>query len=101
MGVTSRIPVVGGLAFIERVRRQPATFEVSLVPEPGSRYFPQAIAVVAGGEKLGFVAPEVAKDYFDVISSAVTPPVVPARRAQLSDHETSGVELLLDFSSLA
>jgi hypothetical protein len=99
--VIERIPVVGGLAYIERVRRQPSAFVATLVAEPGNRYFPQAIAVTAGGDKLGYVAPEVARRYFDPISAAGPSPMTcAARRAARSDHETSGVVLLLDFSAL-
>jgi hypothetical protein len=101
MSVIERIPVVAGLAYIEHVRRQPSAFVATLVAEPGNRYFPQAIAVTAGGDKLGYVAPEVARRYFDPISAAGPSPVTcPARRGPVSDHETSGVELLLDFSTL-
>src|SRR5436190_17927877 len=32
--VLSRIPVVGGVAYIERVRRLPAAFTATLAPEP-------------------------------------------------------------------
>ena len=61
--VTSRIPVVAGLAF-EQVRRQPSSFEATLVAEPGKRYFARAIAVMSpAGEKLGYVAPELALHY--------------------------------------
>jgi hypothetical protein len=101
VSVTGRIPVVAGLAYIERVRRQPSAFVATLIAEPGNRYFPHAIAVTADGDKLGYVAPEVARRYFDPISAAGPSPVTcPARRAAGSDHETSGVELLLDFSGL-
>lgn len=98
MSVLARVPVVGGLAYIERVRRQPASFEVTLEAEPGNRYFPQAIAVMSAGQKLGYVAPEVSRRYFDQISATVPAPTCPARRGTTADHETSGVELLLDFS---
>jgi hypothetical protein len=98
--LSTRVPVVAGLAYIERVRRQPSSFEATLVAEPGNRYLPNAIAVMVAGEKLGYVAPEVAGDYAASISGSSTPVTVPARRASRSDHETSGVELLLDFSDL-
>ncbi len=93
--------MVAGVAYIERVRRLPSTFTVTLVPEPGNRYFRHAIAVIASGEKVGYVAPEVARRYFDAAKSAASPIECPARRAAVSDHETSGVELLLDFSNLS
>ena len=98
--VLQRIPVVGGVAYIERVRRLPPTFIATLVPEPDNRYFRHAIAVLASGEKVGYVAPEVAHRYYDGVRSATSAVECPARRATSSDHETSGVELILDFSSL-
>ena len=100
MSVLTRVPVVAGLAFIEHVRRQPSSFEVTLAAEPGNRYFRRAIAVMVGEQKLGYVAPEVALEYFDPISAATPAPVCQARRSLPSDHETSGVELLLDFTPL-
>jgi hypothetical protein len=95
-----RIPVVAGLAFIERTRRLPSSFTATLLPEPDNRYFRHAIAVTANGDKVGYVAPEIARGYFAAVTDrvAVSPVMVPARRASRSDHDTSGVEWLLDFS---
>ncbi len=98
--VRSRVPVVAGLAYREQLTRRPSSFEATLVAEPGNRFFRQAIAVMAGDEKLGYVAPEVALRYFELLSAPTTPLTCPARRSAASDHETSGVELLLDFSAL-
>ena len=98
--ILERIPVVGGLGYVERVRRLPSTFTAVLVAEPGNRYFRHAIAVLASGEKVGYVAPEIAVRYFAAVTGAATPVTCPARRAAPSDHESSGVELLLDFSRL-
>jgi hypothetical protein len=99
--VLHRIPVVAGLAYIERVRPLPPRFTATLVAEPDNRYFRHAIAVVGSGQKVGYVAPEVARRYFDAVKRSASPIECPARRATESDRETSGVELLLDFSSLA
>src|SRR4051812_25035464 len=98
--VRARIPVVAGLAYIERLRRRPSSFEVTLVPEPENRYFRQAVAVMAGGDKLGYVAPEVALRYFEPITAATVAMVCSARRSAPIDRETSGVELFLDFSGM-
>jgi len=95
-----RIPVVGGLAYVERLKRLPATFPVTLVTEPDNRYFRHAIAVLANGEKVGYVAPEIAPHYYDAIHVATAPVTCLAHRGTASDHETSGVELLLDCSGL-
>jgi hypothetical protein len=100
--IVRRIPVVASLAYIERVRRLPSTFAATLVPEPGHRYFRHPIAVAAGGEKIGYVAPEVAAQCYDeiVAASEKGPVTCPARRGSSADHATSGVELLLDFTGL-
>ena len=97
-----RIPVVAGLAYVERVRRLPSSFTATLVPEPNNRYLPHAIAVVANGEKVGYVAPEISRQYFEsCVAPEGSPPMqCPARRASQTDHEMSGVELLLDFTSI-
>jgi len=97
----SRIPVVAGLGYVERVRRLPSTFTSTLVPEPDNRYFRHAIAVVVNGEKVGYVAPEIAGRYYGaVVAHAGAPVTCPARRGSTADHETSGIELLLDFTTL-
>ena len=98
--ILQRIPVVAGIAYLERVSRLPSTFTATLSVETGNRYFRHAIAVTAGGEKVGYVAPEIAIDYYDAVRSAPSALQCPARRASAADHETSGVELLLDFTNL-
>jgi hypothetical protein len=95
-----RIPVVAGLAFIERVRQLPSSFTATLAPEPGNRYFPHAIAVLADGEKVGYVAPEVSVHYFEPVKDYNGVVTCPSYRGTPADHETSGVELLLDFGTL-
>ena|SRR5215210_1716192 len=97
----SRVPMVAGVAYKERVRRLPTSFTATLAPEPDNRYFPHAIAVQFHGEKIGYVAPEVAAGLYDSVTSASAPIACPARRAAPVDHDTSGVEVLLDFSGLS
>ena len=98
--VRSRIPVVAGVAYREQLTRRPSSLVATLVAEPANPFFRHGIAVVEGEDKLGYVAPEVALAYFELLSSATPPMTCPARRGSASDHETSGVELLLDFSAL-
>jgi hypothetical protein len=98
--VMRRIPVVAGLAYIERIRQLPSSFTATLAPEPDNRCFRHAIAVLGDGKKVGYVAPEVAVHYFDPLKGHAGIVTCPARRGARSDHETSGVELLLDFSAL-
>ena len=99
--IVTRIPVVGGLGYAEHVRTLPAQFTAQLQAEPDNRYFRHAIAVVVNGGKAGYVAPEVAAGLFDAVAAASAPLSCPGRRASRSDHDTSGVELLLDFSGLS
>src|SRR3954468_3522315 len=98
--VKSRVPVVASVAYREQLAKRPSSFEVTLIAEPGNRFFRHAIAVMGREDKLGYVAPEVARGYFELLSAATPPITCPARRGTASDHETSGVELLLNFSSL-
>ena len=98
--VLSRIPVVAGLAYAERVRRLPSSFTATLAIEAGNRYFPHAIAVLGNGEKVGYVAPEVARGFYAAIQNYTGVVTCPARRGTRADHEASGVELLLDFTGL-
>jgi len=92
--------VVGGLAYIEHVRRVPSSFTATLRVEPENRYFPDAIAVVVAGAKVGYIAPELARGFHASIAAAPEPVTCPGRRATHTDHETSGVELFLDFTNV-
>jgi hypothetical protein len=94
----SRISVVAGLGYVERVRELPPSFQATLVAEPDNRYFQHAIAVVVNGAKVGYVAPEIATNVYDAVKEAAQPITCPGRCALPSDHGSSGVELLLDFS---
>ena len=95
-----RIPMVGGLGYIDRVRRLPSILTVELLPERDHRYFLYPIAVMAQGQRVGYVAPEIARRYHALLLAQLNPVTCPARRASLYDHQSSGVELILDFSSL-
>lgn len=99
--ILHRIPVVGGLGYVERVRRLPPRFTAALQPERDNRYFPQAVAVFVEGQRVGYLAPEIGRRYHEPLSGwAGEPPTCPGRCASVSDHQGSGVELLLDFSGL-
>lgn len=101
MSLSARVPVVGALAYVERVCQLQREFTATLSVEPDNGYFRHAIAVSAETGKLGYVAPEVAGRYYEIIKAAPAPVTCPARRASHSDHETSGVELLLDLTGVA
>jgi hypothetical protein len=98
--IMRRIPVVAGLAYMERVRRLPSSTTATLVVEPPNRYFPHPIAVIANGEKVGYVAPEIARRYHEPLQTHTGVVTCPVRRGSRVDHETSGLELLLDFTAL-
>jgi hypothetical protein len=100
VSVMQRIPVVAGLAYMERVRRLQSSLTATLVLESQNRYFPHAIAVVVDGEKVGYVAPEIARLYHDPLKAYAGVVTCPVRRGSRADHETSGVELLADFTAL-
>ena len=95
-----RIPVVTGLAYIERVRRLPLPATLTLQAERGNRYFLQAVAVLADGEKVGYVAPEIARRYYGPLAAHPSAVTCPARHGSHADQVNSGVELVLDFTAL-
>jgi hypothetical protein len=92
--------VVAGVAYRERLAALPASFTAALSIEPENRYFRHAIAVAVDGAKIGYVAPEVATAYYDVVKSSASPITCPGRRSSSIDHEQSGVDVLLDFSGI-
>jgi hypothetical protein len=98
--IQRRVPVVAGLAYVEQLQQLPTSFTATLVAEPDNRYFRHALAVLGHGARVGYVAPEIAIHYFEPVKAHGAPVSCPARRASVSDHHTSGVELLLDFSAL-
>ena len=95
-----RIPMVAGLAYIDKVRRLPSQSTVTLQPERENRYFLHAIAVLVDGEKVGYVAPEIARRYHAPMLAHAGALTCPARQATAFDRQESGVELILDFSDL-
>lgn len=96
----SRVPVVGGLGYVERVRRLPSSFTAVVVPEPENRYYPNAVAVLVNGEKVGYLPPEISRRYFEPLKAmAGLPPSCPGRHATPSDRQSFGVELVLDFGA--
>jgi len=98
--ILRRVPVVAGIAFLEQVRRLPSAFTATLRVEAENRYFRHAIVVIAAGEKVGYVAPEVARSYYERVRDAAGPLSCPGRRGRHIDHESSGIELFLDFTPL-
>ena len=95
----AHVPVAAGAAYIERVRQLPSKFTVTLRADPGSRFNHTAVAVVSGGETIGYLPPEISRRYFDTLKDG--PGVdVPGRHASLAMVEDTGVEVLLDLTGV-
>ena len=74
-------------------------FTATLVAEPDNRFNRSAVAVHAGGGKIGYLPPEISSHYFDALKGA---PAVecPGRRAPVSAHENTGTDVLLDLTGV-
>ena len=95
----TRVPVVAGPAYYERIQRLPSKFTATLVPEPDNRFNHTAVAVLAAGEKIGYLPPEISRHYFDAIKGHSSPDC-PGRRASVSAHENTGTDVLLDLTGI-
>jgi hypothetical protein len=62
------ISLVSGLAFRERLQQLPAEFQATLRVEPGNPYNPRAVAVVGPTGKIGYVAPELARELYERVA---------------------------------
>ncbi len=98
---TGHVPVVAAPAYLERVRPLPTQFTATLAAEPENRFNPAAIAVLSGGNKIGYLPPEISRHYVDAVKAASAPVTCPARRAPDAEYEDTGVMVLLDFTALA
>jgi hypothetical protein len=93
------IPVVAGLAYVERVRRLPSRFTATLAAEPDNRFNLKAVAVLVDGDKVGYLPPELSRHYFDALKAGAQAEC-PGRHAPVAEQRDTGVLLLLDFTSL-
>jgi len=95
----TRVPVVACAAFVERVRQLPSRFTVSLRAEPANRFNHTAVAILSGGEVIGYLPPELSKRYFETLKDS--PGIeVPGRHASVAMREDTGVEVLLDLTGV-
>jgi len=94
---TRRLPVVAGLAYIERVRRLPSRFTATLKPEPDNRFNHRAVVVMVNGEKVGYLPPELSHHYFT--PGANQSVECPGRHAPHSALENTGVVLILESAA--
>jgi hypothetical protein len=95
----THIPVAAGPAYAERIQRLHSKFTATLKPEPENRFNHAAVAVLAGGEKIGYLPPEISRHYFDPLQSGSLVEC-PGRRAPLSAHENTGIDILLDLTGV-
>ena len=67
--------------------------------EPGNRFNLSAVAVTVGGEKIGYLPPEISRHYFASLKDT-SGAECQGRRAPLSSHENTGTDLLLDLTGV-
>lgn len=95
----THVPVAAGPAYIERIQRLPSKFTATLKAEPGNRFNVAAVAVYAAGEKIGYLPPEISRHYFETLKDGHGADCS-GRRAPLSAHENTGVDVLLDLTGV-
>ena len=96
----THVPVVAGPAYLERIRRLPSKFSVTLTAEADNRFNRTAVAVLAAGEKVGYLPPDISVHYFDALKDGLAVECQ-GRHASVSAQENTGVEILLDLTGVA
>jgi hypothetical protein len=73
-----------------------------LKAEPENRFSLTAVAVLASGEIVGYLPPDIARRYFERLKALPggTGVECPGRRAPVSAHEDTGVDILLDLTGV-
>jgi hypothetical protein len=99
MDPIAHVPLVAGPAYFERIQRLPSKFSATLTREPDNRFNLAAVAVYAAGEKIGYLPPELSHHYFGGLPENGAE--CQGRRAPLSAHENTGVDVLLDLTGVA
>ena len=102
MNAASHIPVVGSLAYRERLDGVPEAFQATLVPEPDNRYFLHAIAVHAPSGKIGYIAPEASRGRYEAVKAAASSGATvscPARRAGSDRSSQGAIAVFVDLSA--
>jgi hypothetical protein len=99
MHPNAHVPVVAGPAYFDRIQRLPSKFTVTLRAEPDNRFNLTAVAVMAAGEKIGYLPPDISPHYFEALKNGAAAEC-PGRRAPLSAHENTGVDVLIDLTGV-
>ena len=95
----THVPVAAGPAYAERIQRLHSKFTVRLKAEPENRFNHTAVAVLADGQTVGYLPPEISRHYFESLKGTQGVDC-PGRRAPRSAQENTGVEILLDLTGL-
>ena len=95
----SHVPVAAGPAYAEAIQRLPSKFTATLTAEPDNRFNLAAVAVIASGEKIGYLPPEISRHYFGALKDK--PADCPGRRAPMAAHENTGTDVLLDLTGVS
>ena len=95
----THVPVAAGPAYAEAIQRLPSKFTATLRAEPANRFNHAAVAVMASGEKIGYLPPEISRHYFTALKDAQGVDC-PGRRAPRSAHENTGTDILLDLTGV-
>jgi hypothetical protein len=95
----THVPVAAGPAYAEHIQRLPSKFTATLRPDPDNRFNLTAVAVYAGGEKVGYLPADLSRAYHPAVAAAAIE--CPGRRAPVSSHENTGTDLLLDLTGVA
>jgi hypothetical protein len=96
----THVPVAAGPAYLERIQRLHSKFTVALKAEPENRFNLTAVAVLAEGEKVGYLPPDISRHYFEPLKATGGPVECQGRRAPATAHEDTGVDILLDLTGL-
>jgi hypothetical protein len=91
--------VAAGPAYAEAIQRLPSKFTVTLAVEPGNRFSLTAVVVLASGEKIGYLPPEIARHYFGALQGTLGVECQ-GRRAPVAAHENTGTDILLDLTGV-
>jgi hypothetical protein len=95
----THIPVAAGPAYADAIQRLPSKFTATLTAEPDNRFNFTAVAVLASGQKIGYLPPEISRHYFEALEG--TPgSECQGRRAPMSSHENTGTDVLLDLTGV-
>ena len=94
----THVPLAAGPAYAERIQRLPSRFTATIKPEPDNRFDLTAVAVYAAGEKIGYLPPEISRHYFAAVTGGGAE--CQGRRAPVSAHENTGVDVLLDLTGV-